>query len=52
MALSYPNYYFTRAKYDDDIKELIPHPNSWKKQCYCGAPENPDLQYVQCEKCE
>lgn len=31
---------------------MIPNPEEWKKACSCGAPENPDLPYVQCGTCE
>jgi hypothetical protein len=52
MTTTYDFYYFTRSNYDYKKEELIPSPLSWKRTCYCDAPENPDLQYVMCEKCE
>ena len=45
------NIHFTRAALNVRTRELEPHPSEWTKECYCGSPVNPDLAYIQCEKC-
>ena len=43
--------FFTRSKYDQDSKVLIPDPSTWGSDCDCNKPTNPDLKYVECSKC-
>jgi len=52
MTTTLENYFYTRSKYDQETRKLIPGPEEWKKACSCGAPENPDLPYVQCGSCD
>lgn len=41
MPSTYDNIYFTRSSFLEE--KIIPSPMSWKRTCYCDAPENPDL---------
>lgn len=44
--------HFSRAVYNRGTLELEPHPETWTKECYCQMPINPDVPYIQCDKCE
>lgn len=34
-------------------KKLSPEVTNWSKRyCYCQNPYNPDIEYVECEKCK
>ena len=44
--------HFSRAIFDPKSGELKPGLEEWEKTCYCNTPPNPDLAYVQCDKCE
>ncbi len=36
-----------------ETKKLSPVISQWpKKYCVCDSPYNPDMEYVQCEKCQ
>lgn len=36
-----------------ETKKLSPEIFQWpKKYCVCDSPYNPDMEYVQCEKCQ
>lgn len=48
MATTYEYYYFSRATYSQEKETLNPHPSSWKKDCICEMPINPDLVYIEC----
>lgn len=52
MTVTYENYYFSRANFHLESEGLTPHPKDWRRLCFCDAPENPDLQYVMCGKCD
>jgi hypothetical protein len=43
--------FFSRAGFDFERKLIVPDPATWKRDCVCGQPTNPDLQYVACTKC-
>jgi hypothetical protein len=43
--------YFTRGSYNSQQEKLTPDLSEWPKQCICNTPPNPDLPYIQCEKC-
>ena len=40
-----------RASYDPVKKKLDPPIDHWGKHCLCQLPLNPDLQYIECDKC-
>lgn len=42
---------FSRSRYNSQNKTLEPDPSTWNSDCFCRKPNNPDLQYVECEKC-
>lgn len=45
--------YFTRAAYDVQTGRLTPDLYLEKSPyCYCEKPYNPDLGYIECEKCK
>lgn len=46
MASSYEYYYFSRATFDEETEAVVPSPETWKKECSCNKPVNPDLVYV------
>lgn len=48
MSTSYEYYYFSRASFDEESETVVPSPETWKKECYCNKPLNPDRVYVQC----
>lgn len=43
--------FFTRAHYNPMKKELTPSYAQWEKLCVCKKPLNPNLQYINCDKC-
>jgi len=43
---------FIRASYDITKRKIDPPLEHWKKHCICKTPMNPDLLYVQCDKCD
>jgi len=45
------NVFYTRAAFDTLSKKLDPPAEQWKKHCVCKTPMNPDLLYIQCDKC-
>jgi hypothetical protein len=52
MAATPQHIHFSRSNYNEEKRELEPSPKEWKRLCSCDSPNNPDLQYVGCEKCE
>ena len=44
--------FFSRASYDFDTNQFSPPPAEWPSSCSCKQPVNPDLEYVQCGKCD
>lgn len=46
------NVFFCRAGYDPIKKKLIPNFDSWKKDCKCNLPLNPDQLYINCDICK
>ena len=52
LGLGLPLCHFSRAIFDPKSGELKPGLEEWEKTCYCNTPPNPDLAYVQCDKCE
>ncbi|KRX02308.1 Zinc finger, FYVE/PHD-type [Pseudocohnilembus persalinus] len=45
------NTFYSRAEYNAAKKKFNPPLEKWKKGCICNVPLNPDLLYVQCDKC-
>eukprot|EP00828_Plagiopyla_frontata_P042087 TRINITY_DN6198_c0_g1_i1.p2 TRINITY_DN6198_c0_g1~~TRINITY_DN6198_c0_g1_i1.p2 ORF type:complete len:150 (+),score=26.52 TRINITY_DN6198_c0_g1_i1:72-521(+) len=44
--------FFTRAKYDVKKQKIIDPPiQKWPCNCLCQKPINPDLTYINCDKC-
>ena len=52
INLSAATTYFTRSNFNEKEAVLDPSPLEWRRMCSCNCPVNPDLEYVQCEKCE
>jgi hypothetical protein len=46
------NIYFTRSVYDIDAKTLTPEIREWRTLCECNMPQNPNMMYIQCDKCD
>jgi hypothetical protein len=44
--------FYSRSRYNVEKRTLEPNPSTWKSDCSCHKPNNPDLMYVQCSKCE
>lgn len=53
LGFIHNSIYFTRAAYDMETQKLTPNifSEDQKKFCFCEAPYNPDLEWVECEEC-
>lgn len=51
LGLTCDTIYYTRANFDSDLKLFVPDPSTWRGDCECKKPTNPDLKYVACGKC-
>ena len=52
LSGSSENIYFCRAQFDPTTTTIIPDPKTWPSECICRMPVNPDLEYIQCAKCD
>ena len=51
LGLTNEGLFYSRSNYDNVTDRLKPDPSTWRGDCECKRPNNPDLKYVQCSKC-
>lgn len=51
LGLTCDTIFYSRSRFDPEKKAIVPDPMTWRSDCQCKKPTNPDLKYVACARC-